>query len=103
MQRFRGGLIFEGQKTFVSLNSRLESNIEEEQCAFALTSELGVQGFECRVCGEFPADPSVRGGLAYLLTQEEDIRASETDRCSRSDSRTTADLVFFFFTLVTGP
>ena len=30
MQRFRGGLVFKAHRLFVSLNSRLESNKEEE-------------------------------------------------------------------------
>ena len=30
MQRFRGGLVFKAQRLYVSLNSRLESNKEEE-------------------------------------------------------------------------
>ena len=31
MQRFRGGLVFKADRLFVSLNSRLESNKEEEE------------------------------------------------------------------------
>jgi hypothetical protein len=31
VQRFRGGFVFKGSKTFVSLNSMLESNNEAEE------------------------------------------------------------------------
>ena len=31
VQRFRGGLVFKAHRLFVSLNSRLESNKEEEE------------------------------------------------------------------------
>jgi len=31
VKRFRGGLVFEAHRLFVSLNSRLESNKEEEE------------------------------------------------------------------------
>ena len=31
VQRFRGGLVFKGHRLCVSLNSRLESNKEEEE------------------------------------------------------------------------
>ena len=31
MQRFRGGLVFEARRLCVSLNSRLESNKEEDE------------------------------------------------------------------------
>ena len=33
MQRFRGGLVFKAHRLCVSLNSRLESNDEEEEVA----------------------------------------------------------------------
>ena len=33
VQRFRGGLVFEAHRLCVSLNSRLESNKEEERSA----------------------------------------------------------------------
>jgi len=54
VQRFRGGLVLKDQ-TFVSLNSRRESNKEEEKkiSRFALRSKLGVQDIGCWVLAVF--------------------------------------------------
>ena len=54
MQRFRGGLVFKAHRLCVSLNSRLESNKEEEEvkrmygelrCSRAELECLGLEGF----------------------------------------------------------
>ena len=42
MQRFRGGLVFKAHSLCVSLNSRLESNKEEERKAPELPAEVGL-------------------------------------------------------------
>jgi len=56
VQRFRGGLVFKAHRLCVSLNSRLESNKEEEEeevkrmygelrCSRAELECLGLEGF----------------------------------------------------------
>ena len=61
MQRFRGGLVFKAHRLCVSLNSRLESDKEEEDrrgprvrfpgLKFREDLGFGVSGFESRVSG----------------------------------------------------
>ena len=43
MQRFRGGLVHKAHRLCVSLNSRLESNEEEEEEEPYLEKELGLE------------------------------------------------------------
>jgi len=53
VQRFRGGLVFEAHRLCVSLNSRFESNKEEEDllCRVVQISGFGVWGLGFRVWG----------------------------------------------------
>ena len=52
MQRFRGGLVFKARRLCVSLNSRLESNKEEEDARVW----SGVDSMDMRMC---PAPPAI--------------------------------------------
>ena len=43
VQRFRGGRVFKAHRLCVSLNSRLESNKEEEEGTSAALSQVGIR------------------------------------------------------------
>ena len=55
MKRFRGGLVFEAHRLCVSLNSRLESNKEEED------PEIGADLEQFKALAVWPMDYSHMG------------------------------------------
>ena len=54
IQRFRGGLVFKAQRLCVSVNSRLESNKEEEKIQDV---EFGMEGHSHSVSRSVTTDP----------------------------------------------
>ena len=70
MQRFRGGLVFKAHRLCVSLNSRIESNKEEEEEGSCREGLGGCEGVEVRGAVAVGAGVGVQGYLAHKKTPQ---------------------------------
>ena len=97
MQRFRGGLVFKTHRLYISLNAGLESNKEKEEknrSAVLGASSYNLAQLE-RHSEEHRKTPAVRKEAAVQITH--------AYLCRSLFGLEWCAVLFFFFTLVTGP